>query len=197
MKRVGLFGGSFDPIHLGHLITASFVRETRNLDRIIFIPCFISPHKTEFDYIDSIHRLEMVKIAIEGNSFFECSDFEIKREEVSYSIDTVKYFKTIYNEIDLIIGYDNLVVFDTWKNPDELIKLVNIIVLQRKTPPDKNIDKNRFFSLVNIIQTPIIEISSTIIRERIRNGNTVDYLVPEKVKNYIKENDLYTGRNSD
>ena len=191
MKRIALFGGSFNPIHVGHLITANAVREIRNLDTVVFIPCFISPHKTDRLPIDSKYRMEMVKLAIEGNSHFSSSDYEIQKSGISYSIDTIRYFKQQYSEIELIIGYDNLVVFDTWKDPDEIVSLVKLVVLQRKLENVESGQKNEFFKYANIIQTPFVEISSSIIRDRIHNKKSVDYLVPEKVRKFIVENNLY------
>lgn len=191
MRKIGIFGGSFNPIHMGHLITANAIREIRNLDTIIFIPCFISPHKTDRHPMDSKYRMEMVKLAIEGNSHFSCSDYEIQKTGVSYSIDTIRYFKQQHPELELIIGYDNLVVFDTWKDPREIVKLVKLVVLKRKLDNSESVGENEFFKFANIIQTPVIEISSSIIRERIKEKKSFDYLVPEKVKKYIVENNLY------
>ena len=129
MSRIGVLGGTFDPIHLGHLITAQAVREIRNLDKIIFIPAYISPHKLDAKAISSEHRLQMVKLAIQNIPYFECSNIELEKEGISYTIDTLKILKQQYSQIDLIIGYDNIINFSTWKNPDEIIELVNLVVL--------------------------------------------------------------------
>src|SRR5690606_26131897 len=129
MKAVGIFGGTFDPIHIGHLITAQVVKEIRGLEKIIFIPAFVSPHKTDKQHTSPLHRLEMLKFAILNNRSFEYSEFEIEKQEVSYSIDTIKMLKKKYSSIELIIGYDNLLVFDSWKDPDEIVNLVKLVVL--------------------------------------------------------------------
>lgn len=191
MKKVAIFGGSFNPIHVGHLITAQYVREICALDKIIFIPCYISPHKTDFKPVESDLRLEMVKLAIAHNPHFGVSNFELKKGGVSYTIDTIRHLQKKYDKIDLIIGYDNLLVFDKWKNPDELVKLVNLIVLKRNTDKRKYLKKNKYFQFANIINSPVVDISSSEIRTRIKEGKSIDYLVSEPVKKYIVSHKLY------
>jgi nicotinate-nucleotide adenylyltransferase len=190
MSKVGLFGGTFDPVHLGHLITAQSVREIRKLDKIIFIPSFISPHKTGLKSASPGKRLEMIKLSISGIDFFEYSDFEIKRKSVSYTLDTLTEMKKKYDEIEFIVGYDNIFQFHTWKNPDELLKLAKIVVLKRKSsyaPPEKD----KYYEAAEFVQTRGIEISATDIRNRVKNGLPINYLVTEKVRDYIYSNKLY------
>ena len=189
MRRIGLFGGSFDPIHNGHILTSLSIKEKRDLEKIIFVPCHISPHKLEGGHSSPEHRMNLVKLAILNIPYFEVSDYEIQKGDVSYSIDTVRHFKKFYDHVDLIIGYDNLLVFDKWKDPDELVKLVNLVVLRRETDPVEN--QNRFFEYAIFMETPLVPISSTEIRELIRQSQRVDLLVPDKVLSYIKENLLY------
>src|ERR1017187_10793316 len=98
--KVGIFGGTFDPVHYGHLITAVAVKEIRNLDKIIFIPSFIAPHKIDRSSSSPLHRIEMLKLAIKGIPWFDYSDFEVKKEGVSYTIDTLKFLKNAYDDID-------------------------------------------------------------------------------------------------
>ncbi|MGE5436090.1 MAG: nicotinate-nucleotide adenylyltransferase [Syntrophothermus sp.] len=189
MNKIGVYGGTFDPIHNGHLITAQAVREIRNLDKIIFILAFVSPHKLNVISSSNEHRLNMINLAIEGVDYLECSDMEIKRKDISYTIDTLTELKKSYKEIELIIGYDNLFKFDTWKNPQEIVKLVKLVVLKRKS----NITgiTNQYFDKAEFVDTPIIEISGTSIRERVKNNMPIDFLVPDKVKQYIYKNNLY------
>jgi nicotinate-nucleotide adenylyltransferase len=191
LKKVAIYGGSFNPIHVGHLITAGYVREICGLDKIIFIPCYISPHKTDTTPVDGQKRLDMVKAAIAHIPHFGVSDYELKKGGVSYTIDTVKYLKKKYDQVELIIGYDNLLVFDKWKNPDELVSHVNLIVLKRSTDTQKGLKKNKYFQFANIINTPIIDVSSSEIRDRIKKRKSIDYLVPEQVKKYIVLHKLY------
>lgn len=190
MSRVGIFGGTFDPIHNGHLITAQSVKEIRELEKIIFIPAYISPHKQHAKASNAKHRLNMLKLAMDEIPFFECSDFEIKQHTISYTIDTLREFKKHYDEIDLIIGYDNIFQFHTWKDPDEIFKLANVVVLKRKSShPIDYVDK--YVESAHFVETRGIEISATDIRNRVHAGLPIYYLVPEKVLEYIIENKLY------
>jgi nicotinate-nucleotide adenylyltransferase len=190
MSRVGIFGGTFDPIHNGHLITAQSVKEIRNLDKIIFIPAYISPHKQHAKASSPEHRLNMLRMAIDDIPFFECSDFEIKQHTISYTIDTLKEYKKYYEEIDLIIGYDNIFQFHTWKDPDEIFTLANVVVLKRKSShPIEYMDK--YVESAHFVETRGIEISATDIRNRVHADLPIYYLVPEKVLEYINTNKLY------
>ncbi len=190
MSRVGIFGGTFDPIHHGHLITAQSVKEIRNLDKIIFIPAFISPHKQHEKASSAEHRIKMLKLALDEIPFFECSDFEIKQHTISYTVDTLREFKKYYDDIDLIIGYDNIFKFHTWKDPDQILKLANIVVLRRKSSyPIEYIDK--YVESAIFVQTRGIEISATDIRNRVHSNLPIHYLVPKEVEDYIYTNKLY------
>lgn len=188
-NKIGIFGGTFDPIHNGHLITAQYVLEKRNLEKIIFIPCFISPHKTNLVSSEPIHRLEMIKLAINNIPYFDYSDYELKSEGISYTYNTLLYLSEKYSSLELIIGYDNLLVFDKWNKPDEILELATLVVMKRKTDIEEK--RNRFFDKAILVDTPTIEISSTDIRERVRNNLPIDFLVPESVKKYIYETNLY------
>ena len=190
MSKVGIFGGTFDPIHHGHLITAQSVREIRDLDKIIFIPSFISPHKADVNSASPEHRMNMLKLAVEGIDFFEVSEYEIKKEGISYTIDTLKEFKKKYDELEFIIGYDNIFKFHTWKNPDEIMKITKILVLKRKSslPPPH---EDKYVKSALFVETRGIEISATDIREKVTQGMPIHYLVPEKVKEYIYSFNLY------
>jgi nicotinate-nucleotide adenylyltransferase len=191
MKTIGVYGGSFDPIHIGHLVTTRFVYEQRDLGKIIFMPCNISPLKTSNALISPGHRLKMLELALEPFPFFEVSDYEILKGNVSYTLDTLLELKKTYDSIELIIGYDNLVIFDKWHEPEKILDIAKLIVMKRKTDDDAEVN-NKFMDSAFIINTPSIEISATDIRNRILNGRSIDYLVPRKVNEYIQENRLYT-----
>ena len=193
MEKFGIFGGTFDPIHLGHLITARSVKEIRNLSKIIFIPANTSPLKQNVKSASPIHRLEMTRLAVEKYDGFSVSDYEINRSGISYSIDTIKYFKKLCPNIDLIIGYDNFLVFDKWYLWEEILNLVNVVVLKRffEQPIQNKIKLDNFV----FIESPTIQISSTIIRERHSNNLPIDLLVTPEVLNYIKQNNIYVGWN--
>ncbi len=190
MPKVGIFGGTFDPIHLGHLITAQSVREIRKLEKIIFIPAFISPHKSDAKTSSAEDRLNMIKLAIDGIPFFDYSDLEIKKGGVSFTIDTLRELKNRYDELELIIGYDNIFSFHTWKDPDEIMKLTKLVVLKRKSshPPQF---EDKYYQQAIFVQTRGIEISATDLRERVKNGLPINFLVPPKVMEYINNHKLY------
>ena len=191
MSKIGIFGGTFDPIHYGHLITAQSVREIRKLDKIIFIPAYISPHKSEAVTSSPEDRMNMIKIAIEGIDFFDYSDIEIKKGGISFTIDTLKELKKKYDEIEFIIGYDNIFQFHTWKDPDGIMKLATIVVLKRKSSSPPRF-KDKYYDQAIFVQTRGIEISATDLRERVKKDLPINFLVPPKVMEYIYNNKLYT-----
>lgn len=190
INKIGIFGGTFDPVHIGHLITTQFVLEKRSLDKIIFIPSNISPLKRDNLNSSPDHRLSMLKLAVDGNPKFDISNFELEKGNVSYTYDTLCEMKKKYREIELIIGYDNLVVFDKWYKPDEIFELADVVVMKRSCDEDKVVN-HKYFDKAIILDTPGIEISSTEIRNRVKNNLPIDYLVPQKVKEYIFSNGLY------
>ncbi|MGQ3683691.1 MAG: nicotinate-nucleotide adenylyltransferase [Candidatus Loosdrechtia sp.] len=227
---IGIFGGSFNPIHIGHLIAAEEVFQQRTLSKVLFIPTGISPHKESEDLADASHRYIMVKDAIHDNEHFEISDLETARKGKSYTIDTVKTLRKIYGEKDnffLIIGSDMLHEINTWKDITILLQMCRFIVVNRsltlpegaccnKMPENsllkvndiiplstgKTEDKSEegFISRLNDdiyrlkVRIPSIGISSTDIRNRLRNGRSIRYLVPRCVEEYIKVHNLYGKR---
>jgi nicotinate-nucleotide adenylyltransferase len=194
LSKIGIFGGTFDPIHFGHLINAQAVLEERNLDKIIFIPNFISPHKPHYEYSAPEHRYKMIELAISSQPKFEISDYEISKDKVSYTYNTLVEFTQKYNKLELIIGFDNLVTFDSWENPEGILELAELIVMKRTY--DKNIKvPHKFFGEAIFVDTPTIEISGSNIRKRISKKLNIDYLVPSSVRDYIYENQLYKSPN--
>jgi nicotinate-nucleotide adenylyltransferase len=190
MNPIGIFGGTFDPIHNGHLITAQYVLEKRNLEKIIFIPCNISPHKQDILSSAPLHRLQMLKIAIEKFNHFEFSDYEIKKGDLSYTLDTIRKISKDYDNLELIIGYDQLIAFDKWYQPDQIINVAKLVVLKRVIEKEVKIF-HKYFGEAIYLETPTIEISATEIRNRVSVGKPIDALVPEKVKEYIYAFELY------
>jgi nicotinate-nucleotide adenylyltransferase len=193
MSKVGIFGGTFDPIHIGHLITAQSVKELRDLDKVVFIPAFISPHKTDAKPSSPDDRLNMIRLAVDGISFFDYSDVEIKKGGVSYTIDTLRGLIKEYDELELIIGYDNILKFHTWKEPDEIFQLAKVIVLQRKSSHSPQFE-DKYYHQAVFVQTRGIEISATDIRERVKRGMPINFLVPPSVMEYIYNHKLYTDK---
>lgn len=190
MKPVGILGGSFDPIHIGHLITSYEVLQKRNLEKIIFIPCKISPHKIDQKITEDFHRLNMIRLALEDFPSFEVNDFEIRKGDVSFTYDTLVELKKTYENLELIIGFDNLAVFEKWNRPDDIFQLANVVVMKRGNDIIPG-TPNKYFSSAILLDTTLVDISSSEIRERIKNKLPIDFLVPDKVKEYIAQNGLY------
>ena len=188
MKRLGLLGGTFDPIHLGHLLMAQAVQEKMRLDKVIFIPSFLPPHKRSREVTPARHRFQMVQLAIQENPVFGISSFEIDKEGRSYSIDTAVYFTGAFpkSRLFFIVGFDAFVSLKTWKNIDGLLKMVQFVVVNR--PGDfKNADAIQH----QAVEMPAVDISSSAIRQRSRQGKAIRYLVPDAVEQYIREHRLY------
>ncbi len=190
MSRIAIYGGTFDPIHHGHLITAQSVLELRNLDKIIFIPSFISPHKQDIKASSAEHRVNMLKLAIENIPYFDWSDLEINRKNVSYTIDTLTELRKQHDHIELIVGEDNLLSFDKWKSPEKIIELATLLVLRRRTSKQDG-TKYPFEADAVFLETPRIDISGTRIRDRVKQGLPINFLVPQKVMRYIYDLKLY------
>ncbi|KPL04047.1 MAG: hypothetical protein AMJ73_04740 [candidate division Zixibacteria bacterium SM1_73] len=192
-KKLGVLGGTFDPIHMGHLVLAEQAREQFQLEQIIFIPSASPPHKTEQELSLAIHRFEMTKLALEGNRYFSVSDIELKRKGLSYTIETLRELKGLYkdSEIYFLTGSDVLEEITTWKDPEEIYKLARIVIAVRPGF-DKFDPENHFAKKSVIVRITGVDISSTQIREKVRNGESIKYLVPSKVEEYIKKKNLYT-----
>ena len=193
---IALYGGSFDPIHIGHLITATNAVETYNLDKVIFIPSHITPLKDRDLEASDTDRFEMIKRSIKNNSKFIVSDYEINNDGVSYSYNTVKYFKDNYRDekIYFIIGTDRAKDLKKWYNIEELSKLVTFIFVARDGEKLEDIvEKDGFYKGIDyeIMISPIIEISSSLIRNRIKQNKKIDYMVTDECKSYIEELSLY------
>ena len=186
--KIGIYGGTFNPPHVGHLITVESVRESLALDRIIFMPSFISPHKQEGEESSSHHRFTMTKIAIASNSRFDISREEIEKVNISYTIDTLRHLRDIYENgsFYLIIGMDNYITFHLWKEPKQILEHSTVVVMNRPNYPQR---MNEI--IVIFVDVPDIDVSSSDIRQRIKRGKSVKYLVPDEVERYIIDNGLY------
>lgn len=197
--KIGILGGTFDPIHNGHLIIGEYARTTLDLDKVIFIPVGIAPHKDNKKITDSEIRVKMIDIAIKSNPYFYQSLIEVKRDRVSYTVETITRLKEEYKEDELyfIMGGDSIFEIESWKDSKTLMKICNFIVLDRgyRTTDDirkKMLELKRLYGMrVQDIRSPIIEISSTEIRNRGKMNQSIKYLVPESLEKYILENKLY------
>lgn len=185
--RLGLLGGSFNPIHHGHLITALRAAEAARLDRVVFIPAAVSPLKPAQGLAPAGDRWTLLKAAIRGNPLFAASDLELRRGGISYSIDTLREFRR-RSPADLywILGTDAARLLPKWKAVDEVRRLAKFIVVAR---PGDSIPRK--MSKESIVRAPLLEISSSEIRERVRKGLSIRYLVPEAVERLIRRKGLY------
>lgn len=199
-SKIGLFGGSFNPIHLGHLIIASNFVEEFSLQKCYFIPNNISPFKVSplIEEIPKQHRLEMLRLAICSDERFEIDTFEIERNEISYSYLTVNYFKNKFpqEELFFLIGDDQATEFTKWKNWEEILENSFLVIARRNSHinPKKDILRkidNKFHLRIYFLKNPIIEISASKIRQLITTGKDFRYFLPESIYKYIVQNDLY------
>jgi len=189
MKRIGILGGTFNPLHIGHLAIAEVAQERMDLNTVIFVPSFEPPHKRLTYLASPEDRLEMVRLSIRNNSKFEVSDFEIKKGGKSYSIDTVHYFRKRFGpeaKLFFIVGGDSASDLHTWKKIDELLKDVSFLVINRPGHDECTADIPH-----HSVTMPGIDISSSYIRRRILQGKSIKYLVPEEVFRYIEMHKIY------
>ncbi len=191
-EKLGIFGGTFNPPHLAHLLAAESVRDHLKLDRILFVPAAIPPHKMKENVVPAKHRLEMVRLSIQGNPFFELSDIELRRKGPSYTIDTIRELKRSRpdDDLHLIMGIDLLTDFDTWKHPEEILKECRLIAMNRPGFDLAVVDK-RLLAQVELVNVPSVDISSTNIRRRVKSGRSIRYMVPAAVEDYIRTNSIY------
>lgn len=198
-RRIGILGGTFDPIHVGHLMTAEAVRDEFSLDKVIFIPAAVPPHKMDQQVTEARHRYLMTVLATTSNPHFDVSSIEMDRPGPSYTIDTIYELKRQYGEntdLFFITGADAIADIPTWDRIEELLGLCQFIAATRPgfLPNVDNI-KDYFGELgstrIHRLETPELEISSTNIRERLKRGFSIKYIVPAAVEDYIYKEGLY------
>ncbi|MGW8268122.1 MAG: nicotinate-nucleotide adenylyltransferase [Longimicrobiales bacterium] len=184
--RLGLFGGTFDPPHIGHLIVAQDVVETLGLDRLLFVPAGSPPHKTDRAVSPAPLRLEMVEGITADNGTFGVSDFELTREGPSYTVDTLRHYRGLYPEAEIffVLGADQAAALDTWQDPDRVAALATLVVMARA---GATVPVGEFAS----VPVTRVDISATEIRRRVLGGRSIRYLVPESVREIIDRNRLY------
>lgn len=198
--NIGLMGGTFDPIHMGHLVTAEEARQQFSLDYVVFVPTGLPPHKKEMRVTHPEHRYLMASLAVMSNPHFLVSPFEVQKARPSYTIDTIKHFaggEAMGARLYFITGADAIQEILTWKDYHEVIKLASFIAVSR---PGYTLKKLRNFledncpeviEKVHFLEIPALAISSTFIRERVALGRTIKYLTPEPVEQYIEKHNLY------
>ncbi len=207
--RIGILGGTFNPIHIGHIRGAISTYETFLLDKMIFLPTGIPPHKKD-DVANAEYRYEMIKLSIDGLDFCEVSRYEIDSNKVNYTIDSVRHFKNTYpdDELFFIVGTDAFYYLSSWKKHKDLIEILSFIVV-RRPEYDTQIILNKYRNIVNfqevkekakyraepktvyIYTPPAFDVSSSAVRNKIKRNECIKYLVPEKVEKFIVEKGLY------
>ena len=203
MAKIGIFGGTFNPVHTGHMQMAEYVMKSVAVDKIIFVPNGNPPHKTDKLVADAKHRYNMLQLAIGTNENYEVSDYEISKPGPCYTVDTMRHFRkenpndTFY----FIIGADSLDYIDRWMDAQSLIAENEFVVINRNFKENYNIDKNIEYILtlggkLKKVDMPAVDVSSSQIRAMIQNGEDIGSLTGQKVKEYILTNKLYFGRNT-
>jgi len=197
MKKLGILGGSFDPIHNGHLLLARDVYEQLGLEKIIFIPAYIAPHKIGQGIASAADRYNMVKLAVEEIPYFAVSDVEIRKRGVSYTVDTMKIMKQQYSDYELffIVGADSVPQLKTWHKINDLLTIVKFAAVYRPGYDDVLTIAKKDFGIASdriiMVHTPEYAVSSTMVREQIKNGKILTDMIHPAVADYIKEHQLY------
>jgi len=200
--NVGVLGGTFDPVHSGHLVIAEKAKKNLGLSRVIFVPAGQPWLKSDHEITPAAHRVEMVKLAIDGNAHFELSTVELDRPGPSYSVDTVDILKRTLGDkvlIYFLIGWDSLAELPQWHEPERLVKLCKLVAVTRpglSRPDLKSLESSApdISRSVVWMDIPPMDISSSDIRERVARGLSIHGLVPDEVEKYIKERKLYLKR---
>ena len=212
MGRTAVFGGSFNPIHLGHLLLADEMLERLRLDRVVFVPAAAPPHKPAALLAPAEHRFAMVRLAVAGHAGFEVSDVELRRSGPSYTVDTLETLARNGDELFLLVGSETFLDLLSWRLPRRLVELARLVVVPRTGSafdPEsaaaqkvlREIGAERFVSAdepitpaaVAIVRAVSLPISSSDLRARARAGRSLDYRVPEAVAAYIRRHGLYVG----
>ncbi|MCF8008245.1 MAG: nicotinate-nucleotide adenylyltransferase [Halanaerobiales bacterium] len=195
--RFAIMGGTYDPVHLGHLICAERAYLEYNLDKVIFMIAGNPPHKKK-DVVNEInHRYNMLKLVVKDNTHFNISDYEISKNEKSYTADTIKYYKNVYNinRVNIIIGTDSLADILNWYKPEYILNNSNLIVAKRNkysfTEVMKDERLRKYEDSINLLENSVVDISSSMIRELVKNNKSIKYLTLDKVIDYIYNNNLY------
>ena len=193
VRRIGVFGGTFDPPHLGHLVAASEAAFRCLLDEVVFVPTGNPWQKQHLNVTDAVARLAMTRLAVESDPMLRVSTCDVDREGATYAVDTVADVRAEYDEdvnLYFIIGADSLANLHTWHRVEELCEAVKFIALNRPGHSRREVDTS-FGAEVEFIDMPAVDVSSTECRQRVRNGQPIRYLVPDRVAAYISDHGLY------
>lgn len=204
-KSLGILGGTFDPIHYGHLLAAEWAGEAFGLDELVFIPAARPPHKDPASVINGRHRYRMVELAIQDNPAFCVSSLELERSGYSYTIDTIRHYLQSDPQLDIrfIMGVDALQLISTWKDVEQLLTLCKFIVVTRagyqldRSNPVFATVPSELWDRIEMLSIPGLEISSSEIRRRTAVGRSIRYLLPPAVADYIEKHHLYRDETND
>jgi nicotinate-nucleotide adenylyltransferase len=191
--RIAIFGGSFDPPHVGHLLASEDAYDLLSLDRIVFVPAATQPLKIGRSVATADHRVAMVRLLVESDPRFEVSTVELERAGLSFTVDTLKHFAEAYPEAEryLLLGADVLATFGQWREPERVLQLARPVVLERQGEEPVTLPKSLNGSAVRHLSTRRVDVSSTEIRERVRQGKPIRGFVTDNVGQYIARNELY------
>lgn len=197
-KKYAIYGGTFDPIHIAHVKLADFAVKEMGINELYFMPAYISPFKKNEDIANERDRLNMIRTVLDYNPAFRVSDFEIEKKGVSYTIETLEYWREKFDgELYFIAGFDSLVTMDRWYRGEDILRNFKIITGRR---PDTNFDfasekikefSEKFNADIHVLKMDDIDISSTLIRSRLKLGQNINDLVLEQTEEYILEHNLY------
>jgi len=194
VRTLAVFGGTFDPVHLAHLVVAQELLDQEAADQVLFVPAYLPPHKVGEPISSAEHRLAMVRHAVRGNPRFTVSDVEVRKGGPSYTIDTLRVLRANlppHVRIALIVGADQAQEFETWRDYRELVDEFPLILTTRAGYPGNPRRGRPYLRSARVIRIPDLDISSTAIRQRVAEGKSIRYLVPKTVEDYIRRHGLY------
>lgn len=198
--KIGILGGTFNPIHTGHLILAENAYDALKLDKVYIMPTGVSYLKDQKEIVSAKARMDMVRLAIEDNEHFDISTYEVEKGGNTYTYETLSEIKNMHNDLELyfILGADSLFYMENWVKPEVIFEKATIVVAPRNDMDIRKIEEKalelmkRFNGKIEILRVPNVDISSSMIRERIKKRQTVCYYIPKKVEEYIAINNMYT-----
>ncbi|MDD6278461.1 MAG: nicotinate (nicotinamide) nucleotide adenylyltransferase [Ruminococcus sp.] len=196
--RTGIFGGSFNPVHKGHIHLARAVMDELSLDRIIFVPSKVSPHRSSAEYVSGEDRMEMLRLSFGNDSRFQASGYELGEDRVSYTIYTIEHFRSLYpdDELFLLVGSDMLMCFDKWYRFRDILSQAALAVVSRKngdmTELLEKAEELSEYGRIIVCKAPAVELSSTEIRKKIAKNENLTCYLDENVVQYIRYRDLYS-----
>ncbi len=199
MRKIGIMGGTFNPIHFAHLILAESAYEQLSLDKILFMPSKTPPHKLHENIVNDKHRIRMIQLAIRGNPHFELSCMELEREGITYTAETLEELTKNYpmDEYYFIMGADSLFQIEDWRRHDRIFQLSRIVAAVREHVTEQEMEDqinhltNQYEARIHLLYTPNMDVSSKMLRQNIKNGKSIRYYVPDPVFQYIMEHQLY------